>query len=79
MRCKFCECTDLVKAQVKQTGKYIVVCSECDCVYELDENSMPIMQYSPEYIPYFRELQKVFKTWDELTNIEPYTKNDKEE
>ena len=72
MKCKFCKCKDIVKATVKKTSKRIAVCRECDCVYELDSHDNPIMEYSADYIPHFREIQKSFKTWDELTDIIPY-------
>ena len=78
MHCKFCKSDDMVKATVKKTAKNIAVCRECDCVYELDENSNPIMEYTPEYIPHFREIQKSFKNWDELTDITPYNNEEEE-
>ena len=78
MRCKLCHCDDMVKATVKKTGKVIAVCVECDCVYELDEHSNPIMDFPQEYISHFREIQKSFRTWDELTDIIPYDKEKEE-
>lgn len=72
MKCKFCKSKDVVRATVKKTAKIIAVCKECDCVYEVDSHLNPIMNYSKEYIPHLKEIQKVFTTWDELTDIIPY-------
>lgn len=70
IRCTCCNCYELVRATVKKSSKKVAVCVECDCVYELDENLNPITDITD--IAAFRELQKCFKTWDELTDIVPY-------
>ena len=36
MRCPIClEYSDLIRAQVKKTGHEVIICTECDCLWQI--------------------------------------------
>ena len=72
MKCELCKSSDFVSATVKRNGKRIIICEECDSVYEVNENGAPILGHDPKDVSYFEELNGLFKSWDELVDIVSY-------
>lgn len=75
MECKVCFSKELFKVTTKDTNKKLVVCSECNQVYELDENDNLIVDHDPKDVQYFKELDRIFKNWDNAKDVIPYNKN----
>ena len=71
--CEVCLSTDMVKGRTKDTKKEIVICKECYSIYELDNNDKLVVNHDPKDKKYFKKLKKLFKSWDNMENIVPYT------
>ena len=70
--CKVCFSSELVKVTTKDTKITLVVCRECDQIYELDEAGNPVLNHDPKDVNYFKNLEKIFGNWDNVENIVPY-------
>lgn len=72
IRCELCNSTDMVRATVKESKTVIAICRECESVYETDEKLNPVFGHDSEDIQYFEKLEKLFKNWNNVTNIVSY-------
>jgi len=74
LSCELCKTTDYFKiATIKATGRRVIICGECDSVYEIGSDGKPVFGHDPTDTEYFEKLDSLFKTWDDLTDVEPYT------
>lgn len=74
IRCELCSSKDIIRAKVRNTEKLIAVCRECGSIYEVDEGLMPILGHDPNDVSYFKSLEALFETWDDLEDVIPYNK-----
>lgn len=72
IRCELCNSNDIVRCKVKKTGVVIAICNECNSVYEVDAQLMPVLGHDPYDVQYFKALEALFETWDDLEEIESY-------
>lgn len=73
IKCRVCFSLDLVKVITKNTKSELVVCRECNQVYELDSEGHIIFHDNPSDVKYFKELEKKFGGWDNVISVTEYT------
>ena len=69
IKCELCKSSDFSIATVKKNNKRIIICNECESVYEVNEKGLPVLGHDPKDIDYFEELNNLFKNWDELEDV----------